>query len=47
MSAIPWELFAEHVKEAERPHTGVGMVFLPQDPAMAKQAMGVIEGTDC
>jgi glutamate synthase (ferredoxin) len=31
MTAVPWELLG--VAEKDRPHTGVGMLFLPQDPA--------------
>lgn len=41
MTAIPWDLVG--VPEAERSHTGVGMAFLPQDPAKAKEAMRIIE----
>lgn len=42
MTAVPWELLSS-VKEADRASTGVGMVFLPQDPEKAKAAMAVIE----
>jgi len=44
MTDIPWEILSDMVKPEERAHTGVGMVFLPQDPHEANQAKAIIEG---
>ena len=43
MTAIPWDLL--NIADGDRAHTGVGMAFLPQDPAEAQVAMRVIEAS--
>ncbi|KAH9621061.1 hypothetical protein KSS87_011842 [Heliosperma pusillum] len=47
MTAIPWDLFDIWGKEQgidtfDRSHTGVGMVFLPRDDALAEEAKKVV-----
>ncbi|XP_074320575.1 ferredoxin-dependent glutamate synthase, chloroplastic [Silene latifolia] len=47
MTAIPWDLFDIWGKEQgidtfDRSHTGVGMVFLPKDDALAEEAKKVV-----
>jgi glutamate synthase (ferredoxin) len=48
MSGIPWDLFNEWGSKQglapfEKTHTGVGMVFLPQDDNSAAEAKAVVE----
>ncbi|CAM0907172.1 unnamed protein product [Alopecurus aequalis] len=48
MSGIPWDLFndwgsKQGLAPFERTHTGVGMVFLPQDDNSAAEAKAVVE----
>nr|XP_043609325.1 ferredoxin-dependent glutamate synthase, chloroplastic [Erigeron canadensis] len=47
MTAIPWELFndwadKQGIAQFDQLHTGVGMVFLPQDAALMEQAKSAI-----
>ncbi|KAL2465951.1 Ferredoxin-dependent glutamate synthase 1 [Abeliophyllum distichum] len=47
MTSIPWELFNNWANEQgigalDQSHTGVGMIFLPKDDDLMKQAQGVI-----
>ncbi|XP_010543537.1 PREDICTED: ferredoxin-dependent glutamate synthase 1, chloroplastic/mitochondrial [Tarenaya hassleriana] len=50
MSSIPWDLFEVWAKEQglapfDKLHTGVGMVFLPQDETFMQEAKQVVEKT--
>ncbi|GLT95821.1 hypothetical protein SLE2022_134830 [Rubroshorea leprosula] len=50
MSSIPWELFNNWAEKQglapfDAVHTGVGMVFLPQDDGLMTEAKKVIENT--
>ncbi|KAK9740733.1 hypothetical protein RND81_03G056400 [Saponaria officinalis] len=50
MTAFPWDLFDIWAKEQgidtfDRSHTGVGMVFLPRDDALAEKAKKVVIDT--
>lgn len=50
MTSIPWDLFNNWAKEQrigsfDRLHTGVGMVFLPKDDDLMKEAKTVIDNS--
>mmetsp|Transcript_26391 Transcript_26391/g.86725 ORF Transcript_26391/g.86725 Transcript_26391/m.86725 type:complete len:1602 (-) Transcript_26391:107-4912(-) len=43
MTAIPWELFEDWVKGDDTKKSGVGMMFLPQDPSKRETAKKAVE----